>query len=309
MKIYFLGAGALGCAIGGTLAAGGTDVTLIDPFEAHVNAINQHGLRMKDGENERVVRVKATTSSRGLAPPDLIIVLVKSFHTEEAITAALAIVGEHTAVMSLQNGMGHEEILARVAGASHVLAGKTYVGGVMLGPGHIIAGTRGTLTDMGELDGSISARVKAIAAEFERAELPAVVSDNIVGKIWDKLLINVSTGAVSAITGLTYGPLYQLPEIEATALAAVGEAMAVARAAGARLSVKTPRDAWTMAAAGLPVEFKTSMLQSLEKGSITEVDFINGAVVRGGQRHGVPTPVNQTLVSLVKGIERRIGAK
>jgi 2-dehydropantoate 2-reductase len=309
VKIYFLGAGALGCAIGGTLAAGGSDVTLIDPFEAHVNAINQHGLRIKEGDNERLVRVKAATGSRGLAPPDLMIVLVKSFHTEEAIKAALPIVGEHTAVMSLQNGMGHEEILAGVVGASHVLAGKTYVGGVLLGPGHVIAGTSGKLTDMGELDGSISERALAIAAEFERAGLPAAVSDNIVGKMWDKLLINVSTGALSAITGLTYGPLYELTEMEATALAAVAEAMAVARAAGARLSVKTPREAWLMASEGLPHEFKTSMLQSLEKGSITEVDFINGAVVRGGRRHGVPTPVNETLLALVKGIERRIGAQ
>jgi 2-dehydropantoate 2-reductase len=306
MKIYFLGAGALGCAIGGTLAAGGSDVTLIDPYQAHVDAINRDGLRMRRGEDETVVRVKAATSTEGLAAPDLIIVLVKSFHTREAIRAAKTIIGARTVVMSLQNGMGHEDILAEEAGAAHVLAGKTYVGGVLLGPGHIIAGTRGKLTIIGELDGSISDRVNAIAAEFERAELPTTVSDNILGTIWDKLLINVATGAMSGITGLPYGRLYALPELEASAVAAVAEAMAVARAIGVRLSITEPRDAWVMAAEGLPPEFRTSMLQSLDKGAPTEIDFINGAVVRAGARNQVPTPVNQTLVALVKGIEARL---
>ena len=309
MKIYFLGAGALGCAIGGTLAAAGSDVTLIDPYQAHVDAINRDGLRMRDGDAERVVRAKAATGVQGLVPADLMIVLVKSFHTREAILGALSVVGKHTAVMSLQNGLGHEDILAEVAGAAHVLAGKTYVGGVMLGPGHVIAGTRGKLTVIGELDGSVSARVKAIAAEFERAELPCEVTDNIVGTMWDKLLINVATGAISSITGLTYGPLYGVPEVEATAIAAVAEAMAVARAAGVKMSIPEAREAWTMAAAGLPHEFKTSMLQSLEKGSPTEIDYINGAVVRGGRRWGVPTPVNATLVSCIKGIERRLAGE
>ena len=306
MKIYFLGAGALGCAIGGTLAKAGSDVTLIDRYQAHVDAINRDGLRMKDGDAEHVVRVKAAVDCQGLPPADLIIVLVKSFHTRDAILSAKAVVGEHTAVMSLQNGLGHEDILAEAVGPSHVLAGKTYVGGVLLGPGHIIAGTRDKRTIIGELDGTISKRVTAIAEEFERAELPTTVSDNIMGTMWDKLLINVATGALSGVTGLPYGGLYAVPEIEACALAAVSEAMAVARAAGIKLSIQEPHDAWVMAAEGLPAEFRTSMLQSLDKGSATEIDFINGAVVRAGQHRNVPTPVNQVLVAAIKGIEHRL---
>jgi 2-dehydropantoate 2-reductase len=296
----------LGSAIGGTLAAAGSDITLIDRYQAHVEAINRDGLSMKNGGTERVVRVKAATDCLGLGPADLIIVLVKSFHTREAIMSALPAIGENTAVMSLQNGLGHEDILSEAIGASHVLAGKTYVGGVLLGPGEIIAGTHGKRTIIGEIDGSISERVTAIAAEFERAGLPTTVSDNIVGTMWDKLLINVSTGALSGITGLAYGDLYAVPQVEACAIAAVAEAIAVARAAGVKLSIHDPRDAWTMAAEGLPAEFRTSMLQSLDNGSPTEVDFINGSVVRWGARSNVPTPVNQTLVAAIKGIERRI---
>jgi 2-dehydropantoate 2-reductase len=302
-----LGAGALGSAIGGTLATGGSDVTLVDVYQAHVEAVNAKGLRMQIEGSERTVQVRASTDCRGLAVADLLVVLVKSFHTRAAIEAAAAhIVGPDTVVMSLQNGMGHEEILAAVVGRGRVMAGKTYVGGVFLEPGRIIAGTKDKETIIGELDGRISTRARLIAAEFERAGLRTIVSDNIVGTMWDKLLINVATGALAGITRLTYGDLYRIPEIEACAVAAVAEAMAVARANGVALSMREPREAWLKASQGLPKEFKTSMLQSLEKGSPTEIDFINGAVVRAGAKAGVPTPVNSTLVACIKGIERTL---
>jgi 2-dehydropantoate 2-reductase len=234
---------------------------------------------------------------------DLLIVLVKSFHTDSAMQAATHLVGPQTVVLSLQNGLGHEDILADRVGRDHVLAGKTYVGGVVLAPGRIIAGTEGKETLIGELDGTLSPRAQRIAGVFNAAGLATTVSDNIMGTMWDKLLINVATGALSSITRLTYGAMYPLPQIEATAIAAVQEAMDVARACGVRLSYTDPKGPWLKAAAGLPPDFKTSMLQSLEKGSVTEIDFINGAVVRWGQRCGVNTPVNATLVACVKGIE------
>lgn len=305
MKVCILGAGALGCSIGGALAEAGADVWLINRSKAHVDAINGQGLRVREADGtERVVRARAANNCEGIGVADLVLVLVKSFDTRGAIEAAAPIVGEHTVVMSLQNGLGHEDVLSDVVGRARVLAGKTYVGGVMLGPGHIIGGTRGKQTYIGELDGRVTPRAEAIAAEFTRAGLDTTVSDNIVGTMWDKLLVNVSTGALAGITRLAYGPLYEVPEVEATALAAVAEAMAVARAKGVRLSIGEPREAWQMASAGLAREFKTSMLQSLEKGSATEIDFINGAVVREGERLGIATPVNRTLVACIKGIEK-----
>jgi len=306
LKIAVLGAGALGCAIGGTLAEAGNEVVLINRNAAHVDAINTHGLVMRTPQGERAVRVHVATRAQGVGTVDLVIVLVKSFHTQEAMSAATELVGPHTVVLSLQNGLGHEDVLADIVGRERVLAGKTYVGGVLLAPGRIIAGVLGKETLIGELDGQVSDRAQAIADTFNAAGLRTSVSDNIVGTMWDKLLINVSTGAVSGITRLPYGPLYRIPEIEATAIAAVQEAMDVARASGVQLSFTDPRAAWLKAAAGLPDDFKTSMLQSLEKGSITEIDFINGAVVRWGQRCGVPTPVNATLVACIKGIERQM---
>lgn len=303
MRICILGAGALGCSIGGVLAQGGSEVIFVDPFQAHVEAINANGLKMRVGNAEKIVRVKAYTHCERLPQVDLIIVLVKSFATREAIESARSLVGKHTLVMSIQNGLGHEEILADVVGREHVLAAKTYVGGVFLEPGHIISGYQGKQTYIGELDGRLTPRLQAVVDAFNKANLMTTASTNIVGTMWDKLLVNVATGALCGITRLPYGWLYQLPEIEETALAAVAEGIAVAKANDIKLVSEDPQYFWKLAAEGLPPEFKTSLLQSLEKGQMTEIDFINGSVVRWGERSGIPTPVNRTLVACVKGIE------
>jgi 2-dehydropantoate 2-reductase len=303
VKICFMGAGALGATIGGVLTEGGNDVWLIDAYQAHVDAMNSTGLSMLDGEIERHVKVKARTNCDGIGFADLVIVLVKSFHTRQAVEDAAPIIGPDTMVMSIQNGLGHEEIISSNVGRSRVLAGKTYVGGVFLGPGRVRSGVQGKETIIGELDGGITDRVKAVAETFNRAKLITEVSPNIIGVMWDKLLINVAGSALTATTRLTYGGLYSLPILERSGLAAIAEAMEVARASGIKLSIKEPREAWIKASSGLPPQFKTSMLQSLEKGSPTEVDFIHGPVVQWGEKCGVPTPVNETLIACVKGIE------
>lgn len=303
VKVCIVGAGALGSTIGGTLAAGGCSVWLLDSYAAHVDAVNQTGLRMLEGATERLVKVTACTGAEGLGTVDLVIVLVKSFHTGEAVASVLSIIGPDTLVMSLQNGLGHEDIIASIVGRERVLAGKTYVGGVFLAPGHVRSGVAGKETVIGELDGGTSVRVERIAAAMNKAGLITIVSRNIMGTMWDKLLINVAGGALTAITKLTYGGLYSLPILKECSLNAVSEAIEVAKANGVALSITDPHEAWVKASAGLPPEFKTSMLQSLDKNTITEVDFIHGSVVRWGERCGVSTPVNSTLVACVKGIE------
>jgi 2-dehydropantoate 2-reductase len=303
LKICVLGAGSLGSVIGGTLAEAGHGVVLVTRNREHVDAINRDGLILRRDGQDCPVKVRAVFDANDGGVADLVVVLVKSFDTHNAMTAARGIVGPDTTVVSMQNGLGHEDILAEVVGLDRVIGGKTY-GGQMLGPGHVIAGTTGKETIIGELGGGVSARTAAIQQVFENAGLAVIVSPNMIGAIWDKLLVNVATGALCAITRLPYGPLYQVPEIEACAVAAVTEAMEVAKALGISLTITNAIDAWRKASAGLPAEFKTSMLQSLEKGSLTEMDFINGAVVRAGATVGVPTPVNATLVACIKGIER-----
>jgi len=288
------------------LTEAGNEVWLINRNADQVDAMNSRGLILREGGVDRTVAVHAATTAQPAGVVDLVVVLVKSFHTQQAMQAATSLIGPDTLVLSLQNGLGHEDILADIVGRERVLAGKTYAGGSQLGVGHVNIGTKGKDTHIGELDGAMTERVQRVAHVFNAAGLDTTVSDNIMGTIWDKLLINVATGAITGITGLPYGDLYKQPELEACGVAAVAEAMAVAKASGIRLSITEPSQAWHKAGAGLPYEFRTSMLQSLNKGSITEIDFVNGSVVRWGQRCGVPTPVNQTLVACMKGIESRL---
>ena len=311
MKIAILGAGSLGSAIGGVLAEHGNEVILVNRNAAFCTAVNANGLTLQDGGaagTARNVRLQAirdvASQSFHSMPFDLIIVLVKSKDTEVVVRSALSWVSEHTVVMSLQNGLGHEDIIGGIVGKHRVLAGKTYVGGLMTSPGVVTMGVANKDTIFGELDGSITPRVQAIGKVFTDSGLQTVVSNNIMGAMWDKILVNVATGAITGITRLVYGLMYQVPELEATACAAVAEAMAVAKAKGIRLSITEPQVAWNKAGRGLPFEFKASMLQTLEKNSVTEIDYINGAVVREGKVLGIATPVNETLVALIKGIEK-----
>ena len=309
MRIAVLGAGAMGSVVGGHLAAAGNDVVLIDIDEDYVAAVNADGLVLENDGIERVVSVRAEISSTNLQPVDLVVVLVKSFHTEEAMRASKNLLRTGTMIMSLQNGLGQEEILAEIVGIENVIAGKTYIGGMVAAPGHVVAGVAGKETIIGELDGQMTPRVRNVAETFNAANLTTAVTDNILGVMWDKLLINVAAGALSGITGLNFGNLYDLPEVEEIAIEAVAEAMKVASALGIKLETNNPQDAWFKASAGLPFDFKPSVLQSLERGMITEIDFINGAVVRAGRKAGIPTPVNATLVACIKGVERALHPK
>ena len=306
MKICMLGTGSLGSTIGGTLAQGGSEVYFVDQWKEHIDKINENGLKMTDEKEDWYVKVDARTSAEGMGPVDLVIVLVKSFATKEAVSQLKEtnVIGENTLVMSLQNGLGNEETIAEVVGEANVISGKTYVGGRLLSPGYVSAGVKGKYTYIGELTGEITDRIQAVCDEFNKAGLLCEVSDNIKGLIWDKLLINVAAGALCGITRLPYGPLYEEEYIKETAVAAIQEGIDVAKAAGVKLKSEDAEYPWYAASEGLPETFKTSILQSLELKRPTEIDFINGSVVEWGKKFGIPTPVNRTLVTCVKGIEK-----
>ena len=303
MKIAILGSGSLGSVFGGVLTQAGFDVTMVNPKNDHIQAMMDSGLTMVEGETQIQAKVRVAVDPADVDPVDLIIVLVKSTRTLEAIRTAEPLIGEATVAMSLQNGLGNEEILSTHLGEDRVLSGKTYVGGVIIEPGRVLVGRKGKLTQVGELKGGITERAKRIGDLFNRAGFETMVCPEMLPVIWNKLLINVSTGAVTAITGLTYGELVQVPEAVRCGIEAVAEAMAVARAAGVDLEIREPEEAFKAAVKGLPHDFKTSMLQDVIRGVKTEIDFINGAVVRLGEDLGVETPVNRTLVAGIKGIE------
>lgn len=306
MKICVLGAGALGSVIGACLAEAGSDVHFVCREGAHYQALRSRGLEVSEDGRSRIVNVEVTTDCREIGPVDLVILLVKSFDTQAAMATAGPLFGPDTVLMSLQNGLGHEEILKDLVGAERIIAGKSYVGGLLVKPGVVVAGRRDKLTTIGELDGTISERVLRIAQEFERAGLHVRAEDNILGKMWDKLLVNAATGALCGITRLSFGELYQVPGMRECGVAAVAEGVAVANASGVKLTLEDPEAIWERVPNGLPFEFRPSLLQSIEKGTITEIDFVNGAIVEIGERHNIATPVNRMLVTCVKGIERSL---
>ena len=308
MKIVMLGAGALGSTIGGTLAMGGNDVHFVDMWQEHVDLINKDGLHMTNEKEDWYVRVDARTTADTIGEADLVIVLVKSFATKQAVEQLKQtnVIGKNTLVMSLQNGLGNEETIASVIGSENVISGKTYVGGRLIQAGYISAGVQGKWTYIGELNGEITDRIQTVCNVFNDAGLLCEVSDNIKGLILDKLLINVAAGALCGITRLPYGPLYEEDYIKDVAVAAIQEGIQVAKAAGVVLKSEDPQYPWVAASEGLPGTFKTSILQSLELKRPTEIDFINGSIVEWGKKYGIATPVNQTLVACVKGIEKYI---
>ena len=310
VHVVIIGAGSLGSAIGGTLALAGHDVVLVTRNRAHVDAINRDGLRLDDGEVVHIAHPVADTEYRRHVTAELAIVLVKSFDTADAVTAALPVIDETTTVLTLQNGVGCEEIIAGVVGADRLIAGRTYIGGRIVEPGVVEYGISGRTTTIGELDGAfdgeITPRIDRVAAAFRSAGMPTDVTTDIRSMMWEKLFVNVATGAWSALTGLPYGELSTQPDVERMAIATVAEAIEVARALGVGVTTTDPSVPWRRAWEGLPHGFKASMLQSIEKGSRTEVDVMHGAVSRAGRQVGVATPINDTLWALVRGLERRL---
>jgi len=303
MKICILGPGSLGSTFGGVMTEAGLDVHLVGPRTDHLDAMRLSGLTIVEDSKERSVSVKVATDCSEVGPVDLIIVLVKSSHTLEAVQSGASLIGDNTVAITLQNGLGNEEILGDYLGKERVLSGKTYVGGVITAPGRILIGRKGKLTQIGELEGGITERARLIGDVFNRAGLETTVCSDMHPVIWHKLLINISTGAITAITGLSYGELLRVPEAVRCGIQAVAEAIAVARASGVELPVEDPGVIFNSAIEGLPFDFKTSMLQDVERGVRTEIDFINGAVVWLGLQYSVPTPVNDALLAGIKGIE------
>ncbi|MEM2924579.1 MAG: 2-dehydropantoate 2-reductase [Methanocellales archaeon] len=295
MQIAVMGAGAIGSLFGALLAREGYDVTLIGR-EAHVKAILERGLRVS-GLEEFNIRIKAFTRA---VEADLFLFTVKSYDTEQAARAIP--VGGKTVVLTLQNGIGNEEIIASVVGVERVISGKTSYGSTLVEPGHIRYTGAGE-TIVGELDGRVTERVRAIAELFNSAGIKTSIARDMRMKIWEKLIINAGINAITAITGLKNGEILKFEELKELMRLAIEEAVAVARASG--IAIRDDMVERTEAVARATAENQSSMLQDVKRGKRTEIEAINGAIVKLGERYGIPTPVNRALTALVKGIEGR----
>lgn len=300
MRICVIGAGALGASYGGRLALAGVEVTLVDPWAAHVAAINADGLDLDGVPGRQTVRVPAVTDPSQLPPCDLAIITVDTNHTAAAAETAKQVLAAGGVALTLQNGIGNVEALEACLGAGRVIGGSSMCSALMRGPGRVTQTHQGS-TAIGELDGGATDRIEAIKALLEDAGFDTVIAADVMAVIWQKYLLNLAINPICAATGLRLGELARLPAVDAFQDRILDEALAVVAAKGIvlpdpdiRASVK--HHCWTKYS-------KPSMLQHIEQGRITEIDALNGALIREARALGIPTPYNEALTALVKGRE------
>ena len=302
MRICVVGCGAVGSLFAANLASlDDVEVWAYDLWDEHVAAINEHGLQLS-GAGEVVGRVRATSDAAEVPACDFGIVATKSMHTSSAV-AAVAHAFEGGAVCSVQNGAGNEELVAEHV--REVIRGTTFPAGHLADPGHVVWDTKGD-THIGPFEPSPAPidKVRVLADACTRAGMPTVALEDARGAQWRKLIFNAASNAIGALTGLSHGRVAEPPTRE-LAWAVMAEGGAVADAQGIVLDT-SPEDLFDYAARkDVAYDHKPSMLQDIQAGRETEIDFLNGAIVAFGERNGVDAPLNRTLTALVKGLERR----
>ena len=301
MKIVIMGAGAMGSLYGGLLASSGEEVSLVDLWKDHIDAIRSRGLTIEEKGQEKNIRINATLHASSVGKADLVIFFVKTYHTDKAVSDALVLEKEKTVFLTLQNGLGNEEVLSRQVDPKKVLVGVTNHGATLLGPGKIRHAGWGK-TFIGELDHRVTDRVSKIARIFERAEIETEISSNIQRLIWEKLLINIGINALAAVTALKNGQLLDHPETVMLMEVMVSEAVEVAKKKGVPIEGNPIEKVKAIAEATRTN--RCSMGQDLDNKRRTEIDAINGALVREAERLGVAVPYNQMITNLVKVIEK-----
>jgi 2-dehydropantoate 2-reductase len=306
MKVTVVGAGAMGSLFGGLLAESGVEVCLLDIREEHVRAINGKGLHVEGNGKERKIRVRAFTTLHDIPETELAVLFVKSMHTFKAAQTAKALIGENGYVLTLQNGMGNVEQIAEVVASSKIIAGTTSHGATLLGPGKIRHAGKGP-TAMGFWYDGDSVVLEKVAELFNGADIQTTVSDTIREVVWDKLLVNVGINAITGLTGIKNGQLLDLPITKSLSQAAVEEAVALAEAKGIRV-----RDAvvdYVFNIAAMTAANRSSMGQDVDHRRRTEIDAINGFVVRESRKLGMEAPVNRTLTALIETVQEHYEEK
>jgi len=301
MRVCVVGCGAVGSLFAANLAQlDDVEVWAYDLAREHVDAINANGLRLS-GAGDVVGKVRATSDAQELPACDFGIVATKAMHTSAA-AAATAHAFANGAVASVQNGIGNEEAIAEHV--ERVIRGTTFPAGKLLEPGHVQWDVKGDTT-LGPFEPQPARRdaIERLADACTRAGMPTHAVADARGPQWRKLIFNAATNPLGALTGLTHGRVCERPDLRALVTGLVNEGTAVAAAQGIELDADPEELIDHAARKDVAYDHKASMLQDVEARRQTEVDFLNGGIVRFGGEHDVPTPLNQAIWALVKGVE------
>jgi 2-dehydropantoate 2-reductase len=302
VRICVVGCGAVGSLFAANLAQlADVEVWAYDLARDHVDAINANGLRLS-GAGEVVGRLQATAEAEELPACDFGIVATKAMHTEPAIAAAAHAFAEGS-VCTVQNGLGNEETLA--GHVARVIRGTTFPAGRVVEPGHVQWDVKGDTT-IGPFEPRPAPleEAKRLAEACTRAGLPTVAVPDARGPQWRKVIFNAATNPVGALTGLTHGRVCEDPPLRRLVSGLVDEGKAVAAAQAIELDADPEELIDHAARPEVAYDHKASMLQDVEARRETEIDYLNGGIVRFGREHGVPTPLNEAILALVKGLER-----
>ncbi len=301
MKITIVGPGAMGCLLAAFLAKGKQEVWLLDKNPERAAKIREQGIKVEGIGGNWQAKVNSAGDAKEIGGQDLVLVAVKAYDTKDAIANIKPLLKEDTLILTLQNGLGNIEIISEVYGQDCVLGGVTNMGATLLGPGWVRYAGKGE-TVIGRLDGRIPVQLRSIREVFNKSGIDARISKDIKSLLWSKLIINVGINALTAITYLNNGRLIEFEASRKILEAAVTEAVKAAKKKRIKLIYDDPLskvEAVCEATSGNV----SSMLQDVLKGRRTEIDFINGVIVRQAQGLGIPAPVNTVLTGLVKTIE------
>ncbi|WP_066157060.1 ketopantoate reductase family protein [Halalkalibacter krulwichiae] len=305
MKIAIAGSGAMGCRFGSMLFEAGNEVLLVDRWETHVKKIRENGLAIKKEDRNQVLYMDASLPEESEGTFDLVIVFTKSMQTDEMVKSCRHLIGDHTRVLTLQNGLGNIETLETYVPKSRLLAGVTTFGTELLGPGHIQALGTGHVHIM-QVDGGESEAVKEICAVMNAAGMNVEVSRDVLISIWNKVAFNAVLNTLCTIINDTVSAVGSYQQIDEVINAIVDEIIVVAEAEGINLNkeviVKMIVDVFDPKMSGnhLP-----SMVQDLHSGRPTEIDYLNGAIVEKAKRHNIAVPTNELIYHLIRMLEGR----
>ncbi|CAN7668285.1 2-dehydropantoate 2-reductase [Bosea sp. LjRoot90] len=302
IRISILGAGAMGSLFGGLLAEAGHAVELLDVSEAQIAAVRERGLLLRNDAGERRLAIPIMRPDEATTSPEWLIVFTKAMHTQAALESVRHLIGPQMRVLSLQNGLGNAEKLAAFADPSRIAIGMTTVPADLVAPGEVSSHGE-SKTRMVMANGGSDGALEALAAALNAAGLPCEVDPDAVVAIWEKVAFNSALNSLCAVTQRTVGALGSAAEGRQLAHAVADEVLAVAQAEGLAVSLERAH-ATINHALDHHGGHKPSMLQDLLAKRQTEIETLNGAVVRAAGTHGIAVPRTATLYALVKMAEQ-----